>query len=549
MAQTVLLLLAHVILALANSTVPTNAAVTLVPPITLGIANTNCTVLSAELVCQECALGSALVKGSCVPCASAACNTCADGPNQCTSCSASFGLTADGGCAPCQAGCAVCSSDASACQTCLYGYGLDLANARGSGASRKAQCVPCKVDNCDDCLADAAVCKKCGYGYGPDKASGTCAQCADPNCQDCAADYAVCALCTSQYGPANGDGTGMCEPCPSLDKGSQCWSCKGGICSDCVGGFGLAQGGKGCLPCADEKCFNCTSDYRTCSFCYAYAGPGPNGACTDCADSACLECSSSFDTCSSCFEGAGLSSNGSCTNCLVKGCKNCTADASICVACDTFAELPDVGDACEPCDLKDICVNQTRSDPYSGAPMTYVSPYCAGPEYLLQPTEVYDNGTICGSCGPLATTPMPVDAQFFVAAQDVLMEYLARAKAGNVSGGAAAAICPGSVGPGQANVMEAIGYCGSVFQKSGFGNSTLDVRFAAVVQCGEGTGGTFTQPSLDGSPGAQMVVDGLPGGKLQLLLRGIWNQEFNSFPVENGGGPSKPKIFLVEELA
>lgn len=448
------------------------------------------------------------------------CSLCSFDLVTCIVCAYGAGSDGAGGCKPCADGnCSSCSTDYSTCDACNYGFG-----AGPDG------CALCEVDNCADCAADHATCSTCPGNFGSD-GSGSCLACADASCSDCSADYAVCTECYTGFGI---NSTGHCSPCADPQGNGMCLSCgPDGACTSCVAGYGLAKKGKGgCKPCVDSECFNCTASYKSCTSCFAYAGPNEQGRCETCLYDNCMACAEDNTVCSSCYSGEGLVANGTCGMCEADGCMDCSADAAVCTDCGTFSEVN--GTACQACELKEVCSNLLYANPYEGPALTFVADLCAPADAAALSFKLLPNGTACGYCGPEASTPRAVDDLFYQAATDVLAAFLAQPTNGS-SGGAGAALCPDRMPPAALNITVALGYCGSVYQKSGFGNSTLDIRFVADLDCGAAP------------PVAADSVRPSPGDAVKSVsLRGLWNRVDNSYNPNNS---SIAMVIFVEELS
>lgn len=118
--------------------------------------------------------------------------------------------------------------------------------------------------------------------------------------------------------------------------------------------------------------------------------------------------------------------------------------------------------------------------PYgSGPTLLNSSASCALPESVAVPFDfdAAENGTICGVCSAASPVPLPLDSNFFPAANAVVGWYAMNSSK---------PVCSDHAPPASVNVTDVVGYCGtqSNQMEGGYSNLTLDVRFAADFFCG-----------------------------------------------------------------
>eukprot|EP00928_Gymnodinium_smaydae_P014583 TRINITY_DN15367_c0_g1_i3.p1 TRINITY_DN15367_c0_g1~~TRINITY_DN15367_c0_g1_i3.p1 ORF type:complete len:791 (+),score=66.80 TRINITY_DN15367_c0_g1_i3:39-2411(+) len=325
-------------------------------------------------VCRQCSLGYTLTE-------TLACESCAKGCGRCNTpgtcdaggCMAGFGSYGNE-CLPCKsAACDSCDVEAERvdldqtpselnCTQCISGYGKD----------DNGTCLACAIDNCLECT-NARTCILCDEGFTPvQDGNGTtyCGACAE-RCKSCNANGAgLCDpfQCISGYAIAND----RCEPC-----GQNCVACDSngpGKCDPggCRSGHGL-QGsqeqlswwghasGASCRRCKLANCKVCDTSSFTCDLCEAHYGLTPERDCALCG-AFCAKCDLAGQ-CQECKLGYVLR-EGSCKPCGDK-CDRCdvhgpaTCDEGNCTRSWTsvmegtyFVCRPCSDPECPSCDLK-----------------------------------------------------------------------------------------------------------------------------------------------------------------------------------------------------
>lgn len=325
-----------------------------------------CAKCTNDNVCTQCEKGfgptAGTLSGKCRRCPDN-CNDCSTGVATCKKCDAGFGKDESGKCTRCPDNCLMCSEDSSKCTQCQFGYNI----------TKSGECRNCR-ENCDKCSSDITSCDKCSEGYGPKLnqygiESGSCAACPE-HCIDCSKDSAKCIECESGYGQIKDAGSqGKCGRCPSNCEDCEtdsktCKRCAVGSafiyyegkntglcakctdnckmcysntttnelrCQYCVDGYGLVfkndeKISNTCLPCEDENCLECRSNYSVCTKCSE--GFFLNDQKCEMCPEGCPTCTNATK-CNECDEGYGFDAHGTCVACD-EGCKKCINDGTYC---------------------------------------------------------------------------------------------------------------------------------------------------------------------------------------------------------------------------